>query len=149
MSDRLAVWRRYTGNPDAKTILLAHSMGGLVARYYLEALEGHRDARALITFGTPYRGAPQALEPLVNGMRKGWLDLTSMIRSFTSVYQLLPIYQCIDTGTHWRRVTELGGPQKMDMSLPRVAHGALAPEQLEALPEFFPGLVSARPWTHY
>ncbi len=116
VSDRLAVWRRYTGNPNAKTILLAHSMGGLVARFYLEVLDGHLDARALVTFGTPYRGAPQALEPLVNGIRKGPLDLSSMIRSFTSVYQLLPIYQCIDTGTHWRRITELTGRLGIDDS---------------------------------
>ena len=111
---RLRVWREYTGNAQAEVILLAHSMGGLVARYYLEVLGGHHDARALITFGTPYRGAPQALGPLVNGMRKAWLDLTSMIRSFTSVYQLLPIYRCIETASGWRRITELEGQLGLD-----------------------------------
>ena len=45
-----------SGNPDAKLILLGHSMGGLVARYFLECLDGWRDTRQLITFGTPYRG---------------------------------------------------------------------------------------------
>jgi len=49
-------WRESSGNVHAKLILIAHSMGGLVARYFLEVLEGWRDTKALITFGTPYRG---------------------------------------------------------------------------------------------
>jgi hypothetical protein len=36
IAQRLALWRTYSGAADAKVILLAHSMGGLVARYYLE-----------------------------------------------------------------------------------------------------------------
>ena len=32
-------------NPDAKLILIGHSMGGLVARYFLECLGGRRDTR--------------------------------------------------------------------------------------------------------
>ena len=43
-------------NPDAKLILIGHSMGGLVARYFLECLDGWRDTRMPVTFGTPYRG---------------------------------------------------------------------------------------------
>ncbi|WP_454131014.1 esterase/lipase family protein [Kitasatospora aureofaciens] len=64
-------WRQHTGNPAAKVIFLAHSMGGLVAaRYYLEALEGWRDCRALFTFGTPYRGSLNPLGFLANGYKK-------------------------------------------------------------------------------
>ena len=37
-----------------------------------------------------------ALETLVNGDRKlGLLDLTDLSRSFTSIYQLLPIFPCL------------------------------------------------------
>jgi len=91
--------RRAT-HPDAKLVLVAHSMGGLVARYFLEVLGGWRDTRALVTFGTPYRGSLNALDSLVNGVRKaGILDLTELTRSFTSIYQLLPIYPCLDAGT--------------------------------------------------
>ena len=96
-----AVWlaRRRKDYPDARIILIAHSMGGLIARYFLEVLEGWRDTRALITFGTPYRGSVNALETLVNGVRKlGLLDLTELSRSFTSTYQLLPIYPCLIEG---------------------------------------------------
>ena len=95
--------RKSTGNENAKLILICHSMGGLVARYYLEVLEGWRDTLALITFGTPYRGSMNALNFIANGMQKKFgpvpiVDLSNLLRSFTSVYQLLPIYPCHDEG---------------------------------------------------
>jgi pimeloyl-ACP methyl ester carboxylesterase len=85
--------------PDAKLVLIGHSMGGLVARYFLECLEGWRDTRMLVTFGTPYRGSLNALGFIARGLRKGFgpltlVDLSDLLRSFTSVYQLLPIYPC-------------------------------------------------------
>jgi pimeloyl-ACP methyl ester carboxylesterase len=90
-------WRKEY--PEAKLILVGHSMGGLVSRYFLESLEGWRDTRSLVTFGTPFRGSLNALAFIVHGMRKGLgpitlLDLSKLLRSFTSVYQLLPIYPC-------------------------------------------------------
>jgi pimeloyl-ACP methyl ester carboxylesterase len=90
-------------NPDAKLVLVSHSMGGLVARYYLECMDGWKDTRMLITFGTPYRGSLNALNFIANGFVKkvGPLkvaDLTDLLLSLTSVYQLLPIYECIDVG---------------------------------------------------
>jgi len=94
-------WRRSSGNKEAKLILIGHSMGGLVSRYFLEVLEGWRDTRMLISFGTPYRGSLNALNFISNGLAKkvGFLkllDFSDMLRSFTSVYQLLPIYPCYD-----------------------------------------------------
>ena len=72
-------------SPEARLILVCHSMGGLVARYFLEVLEGWRMTRALITFGTPFRGSPAALNSLANGVRKGPMDISWLTRSFTSV----------------------------------------------------------------
>ncbi|MCQ4120909.1 lipase/acyltransferase domain-containing protein [Rhodococcus tibetensis] len=96
----LTRWREKSGNPDAQLILVCHSMGGIVARLYLELLEGWKDTRTLITFGTPYSGSINALEFLVNGFRKGWgpftVDLGNLIGSFTSAYQLLPSYRCLE-----------------------------------------------------
>ena len=71
-------------------------MGGLVSRYYLEVLEGWRDAKALFTFGTPYRGSPMALNFLANGYKNQFLDLTEVLRSLPSADQLLPIYEMLD-----------------------------------------------------
>ena len=68
---RLRAWREYrSGNHNAKVILLAHSMGGLISRYYLEVLGGWQDAKALFTFGTPYRGSVNAVNMLSNGLNK-------------------------------------------------------------------------------
>ncbi len=90
-------WREH-GHPDAKLILIAHSMGGIVSRYFLECMEGWKDTRALITFGTPYRGSLNALDTLANGMKKGWVDLSPLVRQFTALYQLLPVFECYDDG---------------------------------------------------
>jgi hypothetical protein len=104
---RLKCWRSTSGNQDAKVILLAHSMGGLVSRYYLEVLGGWRDAKALFTFGTPYRGAMNAASFLANGYKNLFLDLTDAMRSMTAVYQLLPIYEAIKIGDGYHRIAEV------------------------------------------
>ena len=101
-SEWLHSWRTKSGNDDAKLVLVGHSMGGLVSRYYLECLEGWRDTRTLVTFGTPYRGSLKAVGTLANGLEKKLgpisLDLSEMVRSLTAVYQLLPVYPCYDAG---------------------------------------------------
>jgi hypothetical protein len=116
----LAQWKEVSGNADAKVVFLAHSMGGLVARYYLECLEGWRYTRKLITFGTPYRGSLNALDFLSNGYGKTFAgfnvaDLSALMRSFTSVYQLLPRYPCVDMGDGvMRRPGEVSGLPNID-----------------------------------
>jgi hypothetical protein len=85
---------------DARLVLIGHSMGGLVARYFLEVLKGWRHTRMLITLGTPYRGSVKALAFLTNGLRKNvgplrLIDLTRLVQSLPSVHQLLPIYPCV------------------------------------------------------
>jgi len=59
---KLAAWRSYTGTEDARLIFLAHSMGGLIVKYFLEVLEGWKDTKALISFGTPYLGSLNAVK---------------------------------------------------------------------------------------
>jgi pimeloyl-ACP methyl ester carboxylesterase len=105
---RLAAWRTASGAADARLILVGHSMGGLVSRYFLECLGGWEHTRALFTFGTPHRGSLNALDFLVNGMKKGAgpvaLDVSDLLRSLTSVYQLLPHYPCIESDSGMQRV---------------------------------------------
>lgn len=110
IDEKLNLWREQKGAKDAKVILIAHSMGGLVARYYLEVLEGWMKCKALITFGTPYRGSINALDYLANGYRiKGFRfdQTTEVMRSFTSVYQLLPIYPAVQTSDGEQRLSEI------------------------------------------
>ncbi len=119
-------WRK--DYPEAKLILVGHSMGGLVARYFLECLDGWRDTRMLVTFGTPYRGSLNALEFVVHGMRKSLgpvtlIDLSKLLRSFTSVYQLLPIYPCFQAGNgrDLVRLIESTGIPHLDLDRARAA----------------------------
>jgi pimeloyl-ACP methyl ester carboxylesterase len=95
----LRSWRRRSGRDSAQLVLVGHSMGGLVARYFVEALGGWKDTRAVVTFGTPYYGSLNAVDFLINGFHKDvgplQLDLTPVLRSCTSVHQLVPLYRCI------------------------------------------------------
>jgi pimeloyl-ACP methyl ester carboxylesterase len=95
----LAEWRAKSGNPHAQLVLVGHSMGGLVARYFVEALGGWRDTKAVVTFGTPFYGSLNAVDFLVNGFHKNLgpfsVDLSPQLRSMTSVQQLVPSYRCI------------------------------------------------------
>jgi pimeloyl-ACP methyl ester carboxylesterase len=107
-------WRRHVGRSDAKLVLVAHSMGGLVARWFLEMLEGWKETRQLVTIGTPYQGSVDSLESLVNGLSPGLgflrKNLTLLVRSFPSVHELLPTYACVDVGRGgYQRVTEVSG----------------------------------------
>jgi hypothetical protein len=61
-------------------------------------LQGWRHCRALITLGTPTRGAPKALDWLVNGVGLGRLRdprMTGVIRGWPSMYELLPQYPAV------------------------------------------------------
>jgi len=107
LDQRLQQWRQDTGLKDAKVILLAHSMGGLVSRYYLEVLEGWRDCKVLFTFGTPYRGSVNAVNFIANSYKKLFLDLTEVLRSLPSVYQLMPIYKVVRIGEEYHRIAEV------------------------------------------
>lgn len=98
-------WRAaHPRNADARLTFVCHSMGGLVARWYIEKCGGADHTRKLITLGTPYRGAAKAMDQLVNGahQRLGPLsfDLTVFARTLPSLHQLLPEYACIESSSH-------------------------------------------------
>ncbi|MGC5796154.1 lipase/acyltransferase domain-containing protein [Sphingomonas sp. NFX23] len=117
-SDWLTNWKRTSGNEHARIVFVAHSMGGLVARHYIECLEGWKLTRRLVSLGTPYRGSLNALGCLVNGYSKGigpvHVNATEPLRTFTSVYQLLPTYPCIEVEGELLRV--------QDVDLPNIDH---------------------------
>jgi pimeloyl-ACP methyl ester carboxylesterase len=106
LESALRAWRESTGLENARLILLAHSMGGLVARYYLEVLGGWKSCRLLVTFGTPHRGSVQILKYLAQGYSVLGLDLSPAVHSFASSYQLLPTYPVIESVTDWLRAAE-------------------------------------------
>jgi pimeloyl-ACP methyl ester carboxylesterase len=92
----LDAWRRSSGNTEARLVLIGHSMGGLIARYYCEALGGAALVSVVISIGTPHLGAIPALDGIVNGKKFfKILDMSKELRSLPSVYELLPIYPCL------------------------------------------------------
>ncbi|HSK96197.1 MAG TPA: alpha/beta fold hydrolase [Euzebyales bacterium] len=51
-----AVERLVHGADRGTCVLIGHSMGGLVARQYVQELGGHRFVDTVVTMGTPHRG---------------------------------------------------------------------------------------------
>ena len=133
---KLHDWRNGGGSSTAKLWLVCHSMGGLVARYFLEHLGGAELTRHLITIATPHRGAPKALNALVNGLGFGALDFSAVVRSFASTYELLPQYPVLRVGASvdslLARVADIFGlgsvlPTPNAPNDPTPAHPELAP----------------------
>lgn len=152
----LEKWRKVSGNAQAKVTFIAHSMGGLVARYYIECLDGWQVTRQLITFGTPFRGSLNALDYLSNGYPLGVAgirvgDMSALVRSFTSVYQLMPRYPCVDVGDKvLRRPGEASGIPYVDVARAKAAlvfHREIdaAVERNSALPEYIKSGYVMRP----
>ncbi|MFE1288201.1 esterase/lipase family protein [Streptomyces sp. NPDC058751] len=107
----LRSWRKFgEGHSDAKLIIVAHSMGGLLARHFVEDLGGAAEVRKLTTFGTPYFGAVKAAVILNLGRgapvplpRK---HLRTLAATLPGVYDLLPRYRCVDEDGGPRLFTE-------------------------------------------
>jgi pimeloyl-ACP methyl ester carboxylesterase len=86
--------------PDAAVTLLAHSMGGLIARHYLESgrfkdRPGFGRVRRLIALATPHRGAPLALFRILGQEKLLWLSAGQIQQAandprYPTPYQLLP-----------------------------------------------------------
>lgn len=85
---------------ETEVTLIAHSMGGLVSRYYLESgrfadRPGFRAVRRLITLGTPHLGAPLALTAALGKEKRLFLSAAQVRRlvddpRYPSLYELLP-----------------------------------------------------------
>lgn len=89
-------------NRNAKIVFVCHSMGGLIARWYISKEGGAALTRKMITLGTPYRGAIKALTVLTAGplpkLGRFGEHIHSVALSFPSLHQLLPSYACINQG---------------------------------------------------
>ena len=79
--------------------IIAHSLGCLVARYYVERLGGKDKVDRLVLIGGPHRGAPLAVSRMYShvdylpfGFRSD--GLREALVTFPSIYQLLPTYAC-------------------------------------------------------
>lgn len=76
--------------------IVAHSMGCLVARYYIERLGGKNRVERVILLGGPHSGAPYAATSLLNGPNLLPLGLMNgrfreVLAGYPSWYQILPL----------------------------------------------------------
>lgn len=79
--------------------IVAHSLGTLVSRYYIERLGGRGKIDKLILMGGPHLGTPNAVSSLLFGpevLPFGLMGetLRSVISTFYTSYQILPVYHC-------------------------------------------------------
>jgi pimeloyl-ACP methyl ester carboxylesterase len=100
--------------------LIAHSLGTLVSRYYIERLGGKDKIGRSLLIGGPHQGTPRIVIDLFEGV--GLLPfglmgdrLREVIRTFPSVYQFLPAYPCV-ADLHGRPVDLLADPSWLNES---------------------------------
>lgn len=92
-------------DPDLQVDIVAHSMGGLVTRYYLRYGEtdvlndnefpinyhGADRVRRVVLLGTPNLGSANSLHTFIEGRKVGLRRINSeVLASFPSLYQLFP-----------------------------------------------------------
>ncbi|HWK10228.1 MAG TPA: FHA domain-containing protein, partial [Vicinamibacterales bacterium] len=82
-------------DPGEPVTIIAHSMGCLVARYYVDCLGGSRRVNRVIYLGAPHAGTPYAFASLVHGpdlLPLGLLNarLRDVLATYPSWYQILP-----------------------------------------------------------
>lgn len=109
---------KIAGSPRKQVTLVGHSMGGLVATDYLvgDATKAHaaKNVKRVITLGTPFRGALEALIMLARGDDPKMQiakklnranDPIKMLRSFPGMYTVLPAPN--DLYPDWRPIPDL------------------------------------------
>ncbi len=85
--------------PERKFNIIAHSMGGLIARLYIERQRASPRVNKVIYLGTPFLGSMSTLATLSEGWGKlpNWLaggvdTIQHVALSFPSLLELLPRY---------------------------------------------------------
>lgn len=139
-------WRAQGGQfADAKVCFVCHSMGGLVARWYI-AHGGAAQTRKLVTLGTPYRGAARAVQQLVDGVTTAIgplsFDFTDFARSLPSLYQLLPSYACVTADEDVVALADIPTVPVLDTA--RLADSARFFADLETAEALNPGFAAIR-----
>lgn len=79
--------------------LVAHSLGTLVSRYYVERLGGKDKVDKLILMGGPHLGTPAGVSSLLFGpdvLPFGLMGetLRKVVSTFYTSYQIIPVYDC-------------------------------------------------------
>ncbi len=84
--------------PHDKVVLIGHSMGGLLARHYINHLQGKSHVEKLVTLGTPHKGTQLwsfTYSPCGVDMRPG-SDFLKKLRAVPAGIETLSIYSSFD-----------------------------------------------------
>jgi pSer/pThr/pTyr-binding forkhead associated (FHA) protein len=84
---------------NAPLTIIAHSLGTLVTRYYVERLGGKRLVERILLMGGPHHGTPGGLAAILSGpgllpFGMGAERMRAVLATFPSAYQILPTYPC-------------------------------------------------------
>jgi pimeloyl-ACP methyl ester carboxylesterase len=106
LSERIDAIRAAYGNPDLKVDLIAHSTGGLVARYYIlyggedvldsptpgaPNLSGAAHVANLVLLGSPNEGSMKGFLAMLEGSRVGFRRISPLtLFTFPSCFEMLP-----------------------------------------------------------
>jgi lecithin:cholesterol acyltransferase len=110
------------GDRPAQLVIVAHSMGGLLAAEVCRRDDLMGDLRTVMTMGAPFYGAPRAVEllgPQATGRRLlPWTRVRQLAKTLPGIYDLLPTYRCVTDGPSARRLTavdiaDLGGDKEL------------------------------------
>ncbi|MDX1519879.1 MAG: hypothetical protein R3318_07110, partial [Gammaproteobacteria bacterium] len=105
LADLIDRIREDYGDPDLKVDIVAHSMGGLISRYFIRYgredvtngnefpvnLYGGERVRRVILLGTPSLGSVEMLNAFIQGIELGFKRInTETLVTMPSLFQLLP-----------------------------------------------------------
>ncbi|MBN2358883.1 MAG: FHA domain-containing protein [Deltaproteobacteria bacterium] len=95
LGEQIAIWEERVDLSRGRFVIVAHSAGGLVARYYVERMGGRHHVDRLILMGCPNRGTLKTLAVMLGGVsllpfgaRKE--RVREVMATFPAAYQLLP-----------------------------------------------------------
>jgi pimeloyl-ACP methyl ester carboxylesterase len=87
-------------DPGAPVIIIGHSLGTLVTRYYVERVGGKRKVERIVLMGGPQYGTPKALSAMLTG--PGILPfgisndrIRNVMAHYPTSYQILPVYPSV------------------------------------------------------
>lgn len=100
LGEAIEAWQTRSKDARRPVTIIAHSMGCLVSRYYVERLGGRARVGRLILIGGPHSGAPRTLEAFAFGQKPLFLGRLAerfqrVVVSFPSIYTILPTSACV------------------------------------------------------
>jgi pimeloyl-ACP methyl ester carboxylesterase len=95
LAERIESW-----GAKAPVTIIAHSLGTLVTRYYVERLGGKQFVERIVLMGGPHYGTPKGLAVILSGpgllpFGMGDERMRTVLATFPCAYQILPTYPCV------------------------------------------------------